>query len=124
MMLFPADHQITVEELRELVFDDSATPIFDDVRYLAWIDRYPDDWRKAAYAAADRMYGEMAFRPNRLASDGDSIGWTDARITALRDKRDALKAEIDADNDDSFGVVTIISNHLTGGYPGGGTEWH
>lgn len=120
MMLYPTDHQITLEELREFVFDDEDTPIFEDDRYDVWIARYPDDWRMAAYAAADRIYGYQAGRPNRLSSDGDSIGWSDARILALRERRDELKALIDADS--LFGVMTVSQNFLSG-YPAGGDEW-
>lgn len=120
MMLYPADHQITVEELREFVFDDGEAEIFEDDRYEAWIARYPDDWRMAAYAAADRMYGYQAGRPNRIASEGDSLSWPDARITALKDKRDAIKADLDADG--YGGIVTFTSDYLTGSSIGG-DEW-
>lgn len=112
MMLYPSDHVITVEELREIVYDDDpANPVLEDDRYDVWIARYPDDWRMAAYAAADRLYYQVAARPNRIASDGDSISWPDARIAALKDKRDALKADIEADG---YGeVVTITGVYLT-----------
>lgn len=122
MMLYPADHQITIPELREFVYDDDEdNEIFDDDRYEAWIARYPDDWRMAAFAAADRMYGKVASRPNRLASDGDSIAWSDARIAALRDKRDQLQADIDADG--LFGVMSVSQNFLTGCPIGGDARW-
>ena len=110
MLLYASDHTITIDELREIVWD-TGTPLFTDAQYQTWIDRYPDDWRMAAYTAADQVYGQVAFRPNRISSEGDSISWTDARITALRDKRDALKADIDADG---FGeVVTYTAAYLT-----------
>lgn len=113
MMLYPADHEITVAELREFVYDaNPESEMFEDEQYETWIDRYPDDWRMAAYTAADQVYGRVAFRPNRIASDGDSISWPDARIAALKDKRDALKADIDAD--DIGGIVTVHADYLTG----------
>ena len=120
MPLYPSDHQISVEELREFVFDDGPTEIFDDDRYDTWIARYPDDWRMAAYAAADRMYGYQAGRPNRIASDGDSIAWSDARIAALKEKRDAILADINADG--MGGIVTVTGHYLTGSVLGG-DEW-
>lgn len=118
MMLYPADHEITVEELRELVGDDNEdAPLFDDERYEAWIERYPDDWRMAAIAASDRVLMQIASRPNRLASDGDSIAWSDERIKILRDKHAALVADVNADG--YGGIVTVQADYLTGG-----VTWH
>ena len=122
MLLYPTDHAITVAELREVVYDDVAgSEQLPDDRYQAWIDRYPDDWRMAAYAAADRLYQLVASRPNRLASDGDSIAWSEERIKALKEKRDDLAAMIEADS--LFGIVTVTSEFLTGGNAGEDAAW-
>lgn len=121
MSLYPSDHEITVDELREIVYDDNIdAEIFGDDRYETWIDRYPGDWRSAALAALDRMIGEVAGRPNRLASDGESIGWSDKRITALEAQRAAIAADLAADG--LFGIVTVSQEFLTR-CPEGDAAW-
>lgn len=120
MMPYPSDHQLTVEELRELVGDDGVTETFADARYATWIARYPDDWRMAAVAAANSLIKVWARKPNRISSDGDSIGWTDKRISVLEADRDAWLADINAD--DVGGIVTVTADYLTApAY--GGAEW-
>lgn len=122
MLPYDADHVITVDELREYVYDDDAAdPIFADARYDAWIARYPDDWRMSALAAADRVLAQMASRPNRLASDGDSIGWSDARVTVLQRRYDELLADVNAD--DMFSTLTVSKSFLTGCPTEGDARW-
>ncbi len=122
MLPYPPDHEITVEELRELVYDDmDGAYLFEDDRYEVWIDRYPDNWRMAAIAAADRVLMHFASRPNRLSSDGDSIGWSDQRIAILRDKYAALLADLE---EGEYGqIVTVIGNALTPSLTHGSAEW-
>ena len=112
MLLYPDDHAITIGELREIVYDDISPYQLEDDRYTTWIERYPDDWRMAAYAAADRLYQLVASKPTSLGSDGDSIAWSPERIAALKDKRDDLAAMVEADG--MFGIVTVTQSFLTG----------
>ncbi len=103
------------DRIRGLVFDDSndpATEYLTDARYDMLLARYPDDWRLAAIAAAKRIIGFIADRPVALASEGDSIRWSDKRVTKLEGVIADLIAELDGE---TFGqVITITSEFLTG----------
>ncbi len=111
------------DQIRGLVFDDSNDPAAEylsDARYDTLISRYPDDWRLAAVAAARRIIGIIAARPVALASDGDSIRFSEARVTSLQAALADLLAEIDADS--YGGIVTVTADVFTPSLIGG-AEW-
>ena len=103
------------DRIRGLVFDDSndpATEYLTDERYDMLLARYPDDWRLAAMAAAKRIIGFIADRPIALGSDGDSIRWSDKRITKLEGVIAELWTELEGE---TFGqVFTVTDRYLTG----------
>ncbi len=114
-MTYLASEPTNRDRIRGLVFDDSndpATEYLTDERYDMLLARYPDDWRLAAIAAAKRIIGFIADRPVALASEGDSIRWSDKRVTKLEGVIADLVAEADGE---TFGqVITITSEFLTG----------
>jgi hypothetical protein len=103
------------DRIRGLVFDDSndpATEYLTDERYDMLLARYPDDWRLAAIAAAKRIIGFIADRPVALGSDGDSIRWSDKRVTKLEGVIVDLIAELEGE---TLGqVFTVTDRYLTG----------
>ncbi len=114
-MTYLASEPTIRDRIRGLVFDDSndpATEYLTDERYDMLLARYPDDWRLAAIAAAKRIIGFIADRPVALASEGDSIRWSDKRVT----KWDLVIADLIAELEgETFGqVITITDRFLTG----------
>lgn len=101
------------DRIRGLLGDDGTTAIMPDERYDTWLARYPDDWRLAAIDAGKRLLIEVSRKPVSIGDeDGNTIRWSDKRISALEGVIADLIAEVAAD---SYGeVVTISAPYLTG----------
>jgi len=111
------------DRIRGLVFDDSNDPASEylaDERYDMLLARYPDDWRLAAIAAAKRIIGFIADRPVAIGSDGDSIRWSDKRVTKLEGVITDLIAELDSEG---YGQVLTITERFLTGATVGGDQW-
>ncbi len=122
-MTYLASEPTNRDRIRGLVFDDSndpATEYLTDERYDMLLARYPDDWRLAAIAAAKRIIGFIADRPVALASDGDSIRWSDKRVTKLEGVIADLLGELEGE---TYGQVFTVTDRFLTGSPVEVSEW-
>lgn len=122
-MSYLASEPTNRDRIRGLVFDDSNDPASEyltDERYNMLLARYPDDWRLAAIAAAKRIIGFIADRPVAIGSDGDSIRWSDKRVTKLEGVITDLIAELDSEG---YGQVLTITERFLTGATVGGDQW-
>lgn len=111
MIVYPSTYQMNAVELMEYVFDQNET-YFEEDQYQEWLERFPDDWRLAAVTAIEQVFDKRVSRPNRIASDGDQVSWSDQRMAMLAAKLTDLKADIDADG--LFGTMSVTKAFLTG----------
>lgn len=114
----PAEADVR-DQIRGMVGDtDEAAEYFPDVTYDAVIARYPLQWKSAAAEMAGRVAVYMSTRPIAVASEGDSIRFSEEQVKAMYALQATLAEEV-AYESASYGIDTTDLNYLTMGYD----EW-
>lgn len=105
-----------IDRIRGRVLDtsnDPATEYLPDVTYQSYLDRYDGSEALAGASTAGRIAALIASKPVAIASEGDSIRWSDKRAEYIKSVQADYLAEAEADA--YGGVVTVTADVMTGG---------